>query len=172
MSSGIPSSSRPQDKFYILFLMSFIPTIVFVDCIAIYPASIVPGPLLSLHEFYKATFNDQLVINQPPWFRLFSLVEFLYQLPVAVWAVWALKNKSPKVPATLLVWATVAFGTTMTCLFEFYHNEVMSSQEKSSLIAMYGCYGLLFGAIAADMFCRIQKILSAVAKLSATQKTR
>lgn len=114
-----------------------------IDCIGLYPESIAPRPLLSLHEFYKATFNDQLVINQPPWFHFFSLLELVYQLPVAIWAVWALKNKSPKAPAHLLVWATVAFGTTMTCLFEFYHNAVMSTQEKTSLIAMYGCYGLI-----------------------------
>jgi len=113
------------------------------DCLSLYPPQIVPERLLSLQSWYKDYYNDQLVIRQPPWFRFFSLVEALYQLPISVWSIWALTTKSPKAPTHLLVWAVVCCGTTLTCLFEFYHNELMSNQEKGALIAMYGSYAVI-----------------------------
>jgi len=113
------------------------------DAIPLYPPSLVPAPLLSIHEWYNSFFNDQLMISQPPWFRLFSLIELFYQLPVVIWGVQALATKSPKAPAHLLVWALICFGTTATCLFEFYHNQLMSETEKTRLIAMYGLYALI-----------------------------
>ena len=113
------------------------------DCLSLYPPQIVPEQLLSLQSWYKDYYNDQLVIRQPSWFRFFSLVEALYQLPISVWSIWALTTKSPKAPTHLLVWAVICCGTTLTCLFEFYHNEDMNNQEKGTLIAMYGSYAVI-----------------------------
>ncbi|KAH0579221.1 hypothetical protein H2248_003371 [Termitomyces sp. 'cryptogamus'] len=170
MAVALPPTHRPRDNLYVLFLLSYIPIIIFFDSLQFYPAGLAPGSLLQLHEWYTKHFNDQLVISQPAWFRLFTLTEPLYQLPVAVWAVWALRSKSYNAPANLLLWATVCCGTTITCVFEFYHNQLMSNQEKLVLIAMYGSYALIFGGIGVDMFCRIQKVLKAAAA-PAEQKT-
>jgi hypothetical protein len=113
------------------------------DSIPLYPPSLVPAPLLSAQQWYMTFFNDQLVIAQPPWFHFFSLVEVLYQLPVVLWSIWALATNSHKAPAHLLVWSVVTFGTTATCLYEFYHNQLMSETEKTRLISMYGLYALI-----------------------------
>jgi hypothetical protein len=113
------------------------------DGVPLYPPSLVPAPLLSAQDFYKSFFNDQLVITQPHWFHFFTLVEIFYQLPVVLWGVWALATKSPKAPAHLLIWALVCAGTTATCIFEFYHNQLMTETEKTRLIAMYGLYELI-----------------------------
>lgn len=102
-----------------------------------------PARLLSAQEYYKNFFNDQLVIAQPPWFHLFSLIELLYQLPLVLWGIWALATKSPRAPAHLLVWSVVCFGTTVTCIYEFYHHQMMSETQKTRLIAMYGLYALI-----------------------------
>jgi len=157
----MPSTFRGRDKLYMLFLMSYILAIVFLDALPFYPPSLVPAPLLSTRDWYKTYFNDQLVITQPPWFRFFALAEFLYELPVAIWGIWALSTKSPKAPAHLLVWSVVCAGTTFTCLFEIYHNSGMSGQEKTRLFALYGSYGFIFSLLGTDMFCRIQKTLLA-----------
>ncbi|GLB41168.1 putative membrane [Lyophyllum shimeji] len=172
MSVALPPTHRTRDSLYVLFFMSYIPIVLFVDSIPLYPRSIVPASLLSLHEWYKDHFNDQLVITQPAWFRFFALSEPLYQLPVAAWGIWALRSKSYKALPHLLVWGLVCCGTTLTCLFEFYHNTAMSDNEKLVLSAMYGSYAVIFGVIAADMFCRIQTILGAAARLGEDKKLR
>ncbi|RDB30676.1 hypothetical protein Hypma_005981 [Hypsizygus marmoreus] len=171
MSVSIPPTHRPWDNFYTLFLMSFAPTIIF-DCISLYPRSIVPSALLSVHEWYKVFFNDQLVITQPTWFRAFTLIEGIYEFPLALWGIWALKSQSPEVPARLLIWALVCFSTTFTCLLAIYYDNVMSDSEKWTVIAMYGLYAVIFGIIGLDMYCRIQKILVAATKVVEHDKTR
>ncbi|KAF8237431.1 hypothetical protein L208DRAFT_1389217 [Tricholoma matsutake] len=172
MSSAIPSTSRSHDKFYMYFLISYAATIVFFDSVPLYPPNFVPARLLSAQEYYKNFFNDQLVIAQPPWFHLFSLIELLYQLPLVLWGIWALATKSPRAPAHLLVWSVVCFGTTVTCIYEFYHHQMMSETQKTRLIAMYGLYALIFAIVGADMFCRIQKTLDAAASLGNEKKQR
>ncbi|KAG5642947.1 hypothetical protein DXG03_001865 [Asterophora parasitica] len=163
MSIVIPATHRSRDRLYVLFFLSYIPVIIFFDSLPLWPSGLAPNNLLSLHKWYKNHFNDQLVITQPAWFRLFTLTEPFYQLPVAAWGIWALRSKSLKAPAHLLLWAALTFGTTITCLFEFWHNQLMSEQEKLVLIAMYSSYAVIFGVIGVDMFCRIQKILAAAA---------
>ncbi|KAG5636379.1 hypothetical protein H0H81_008271 [Sphagnurus paluster] len=168
--SSLPPTDRPRDALYALFFASYIPVVLFFDSLPLYPAGLAPKALLSVHEWYQGHFNDQLVITQPPWFRLFTLLEPLYQLPVAAWGIHALRTHSPRAPAHLLLWSALCFGTTITCLFEFYHNEKMSAQEKGTLITMYGSYAVIFGTMMVDMFCRIQKILVAAARTGQDKK--
>ncbi|KAF8066885.1 transmembrane protein 6/97 [Lyophyllum atratum] len=172
MSVSLPPTHRARDSLYVLFFLSYIPIVIFFDSLPLYPSGIAPASLLSLHHWYKTHFNDQLVIAQPAWFRLFTLTEPFYQLPVAAWGIWALRTKSYKAPAHILLWASVCFGTTITCLFEFYHNKLMTDQEKTVLYMMYGSYAIIFGAMGADMFCRIQKVVGAAARLEEDKKTR
>jgi len=167
---SLSSTSRPRDRFYIAFLLTYIPTILAFDCIPLYPVHLVPVALLDTHAWYKSFFNDQLAITLPAWFRFFFAIEACYELPLAIWGVYALSTKSPKAAPHLLVWALVCFGTTATCLFEFYENPLMSGSEKMVIIAIYGSYGLIFGAMAMDMFCRIQKTLVAVDRVMASRK--
>ena len=125
-----------------LLKLTYYFTAVF-DAVPLYPVNIVPAPLLTAQELYKKLFNDQLVATQPPWFHFFTLVEFIYQLPVVLWAIWALSTKSPKAPTHLLVWALVCFITTLTCIYEFYENQVMTETQKTRVIGGYGLYAVI-----------------------------
>jgi len=166
------STYRSRDNLYALFLVSYVLTIIFFDNLPLYPQHLVPPQLLELHTWYKNYYNDQLLITQPPWFRFFSLSEPFYQLPVSIWSVWALTTKNPKAPTHLLVWAVVCCGTTLTCLFEFYHNTLMTDQEKKALFSMYGLYAAIFAGIGLDMFSRIQQILVAASTVQQTKKSQ
>ncbi|KAI5788361.1 transmembrane protein 6/97 [Geopyxis carbonaria] len=150
--------SRPRDTLITLFILSFIPTILFFDILHLYPAHLVPAVLLDTQEWYKTFFNDVLTIHHPAYFAFFKYVEAFYELPVALYAAWALARGggSGGVYAHLLVWAVVCALTTATCVWEYVVSEVMSEQERMVLVGMYGGYGLIFAAIAGDMFCRIQ----------------
>ncbi|KAI5820687.1 transmembrane protein 6/97 [Pyronema omphalodes] len=164
------TTSRPRDKFYILFLISFIPTILFFDSVALYPEHLIPTPLQSLQIFYHSTFHDPLLINRPPWFHFFSLVELFYQFPAAVYIMYLLKKRSYKAAPHTLVWATIAAGTTATCVYEFAVSDEMDNGMKWALGGMYGCYGLIFTIMAGDMFCRISRTLRECARVEDDRK--
>ncbi|KAI5848857.1 transmembrane protein 6/97 [Tricharina praecox] len=170
--SALPPLHRPRDSYYTLFLLSYIPTIILFDSLPLYPPSLIPSSLSSTHTWYLTTFNDPLVRLQPPWFKFFSLAELFYQLPVAAYLAWALGKRAPSAPAHMLVWATLAAFTTATCCWEFYHSTLMTLQQKYMLGGMYGSYGLIFAIMAGDMFCRIQKTVSAAAKMAGQKKVR
>lgn len=61
-----------------------------MDLVPLWPKSILPNLLKNNHEWYLATFNDQLVIKFEPWFTCFVVIEALYQLPMTVWFLFAL----------------------------------------------------------------------------------
>lgn len=82
-----------SDKLYLTFFCLFIPAIALVDLVPFYPPSLVPAPVMALHEFYLDTFNDQLMIKSPPWFVTFALIEACYNFPAAIWLVFAILRR-------------------------------------------------------------------------------
>jgi hypothetical protein len=188
--SAPPPTHRSRDRFYVLFLLSYIPTIVLFDCQPLYPTSLIPAPLAETHEWYLSFFADPLISSQPPWFRFFTLTEFCYQLPMAIYLAHALWKKCSNAPLHMLLWAMWCAGTTATCVYEFYYDTTILLWQKQALSAMYGSYGLIcefsedmrmrtglrcartVAAIAVDMFCRIQKTLSAAATMGVEKKRR
>lgn len=58
-----------------------------MDLQAIYPASSVPGFMLSLKNFYVNTYKDQFFVQTPPFFKMFMWSELLFQAPVMMWAL-------------------------------------------------------------------------------------
>jgi hypothetical protein len=124
---------RPRDRYYKLFLLSFIPTILFFDAQPLYPPNLVPTILSNIQSWYFAVFNDQLLARQPPWFHFFALTEIFYQFPAAVYIVYSLHTRSPGVAPHTIIWATISTFTTATCLYEIYHDAVMTNTQKLML---------------------------------------
>lgn len=58
-----------------------------VDLQSIYPAHLVPSFMVSIKEFYITTYKDQFFISTPPFFKLFTWLELVYQAPVLIWAI-------------------------------------------------------------------------------------
>jgi hypothetical protein len=134
---------RSRDRYYKLFLLSFIPTILFFDAQPLYPPNLVPTILSNIQSWYFAVFNDQLLARQPPWFHFFALTEIFYQFPAAVYIVYSLHTRSPGVAPHTIIWATISTFTTATCLYEIYHDAVMTNTQKLMLGGMYGVYGAI-----------------------------
>ncbi|KAL7274511.1 hypothetical protein RUND412_002593 [Rhizina undulata] len=160
-----PLVSRKRDLIYFTFFCIHVPIILFVDSIPYYPQSLVPQPLKDLHVYYCQTYNDQLVITKPGWFRTFAWVEILYQLPFGIWALVAIKREDPRTPVHLLVFSVICAITTLPCLVEFYDNQAMSWDEKKTVWAFYSPYFVLFTLMGLDMIFRIQKTLVAASTL-------
>lgn len=68
-----------------------------VDCLHLWPTWLSSSPYLPfftagryLHDFYIATYQDKLVLEQPDWFVVFTWCELLFHLPVCAAVVWGL----------------------------------------------------------------------------------
>lgn len=99
-----------------------------------------PAPLARTQEWYLSTFHDPLLGKQPPFFRFFIIAEVVYLLPTAVYLVRALRCRSPKAPAHMLVWATLAAFTTATCCWEIAASAQITPAQKWILGGLYGSY--------------------------------
>jgi hypothetical protein len=163
--------SRPRDKYYFYFLVSYLPLILcnefpppsppppyhcntrltffrtsVIDTLPLYSPKFIPRILNDLHEWYKSYFNDQLAIAQPSWYIFYLLIEVGYQLPVGAWAAyqWGISDKpSTRVFPHMLLWSFLGVITTSTCIAHFYGNKLMTAQDKVVLSAMFGSYGLI-----------------------------
>jgi hypothetical protein len=61
-----------------------------VDLAPLYPDSLRPAFITELRKYYIATFRDQFFIAPPAWFDLYIWMEFLYHVPLSIWAIGAL----------------------------------------------------------------------------------
>lgn len=167
--------SRPRDKYYFYFLVSYLPLILLIDTLPLYSPKFIPRILNDLHEWYKSYFNDQLAIAQPSWYIFYLLIEVGYQLPVGAWAAyqWGISDKpSTRVFPHMLLWSFLGVITTSTCIAHFYGNKLMTAQDKVVLSAMFGSYGLIFGGMALDFFGRILSVLETEEDSKKAKKTK
>lgn len=83
-----------------------------------------------------------------PWFRTYSYMEALYQLPLILWAIPALLRNSPYIPLHLLVFAVHVSITTLTCFVEMRSWEELKEDEggwKRGVGGLGGMYGVYLG---------------------------
>lgn len=145
--------SRPHDvTIYAPFLISFLLMATLFDCIPLYPASLVPAPMASVHAWYIDFFNDFLIREQPSWFKSFSITELVFEVPICWWAASQLrrlasaeggKEGKGRVYPVLVVWGTVCAYTTWICVIEYAKSAALSEQERWILISMFGGYGAI-----------------------------
>ncbi|SLM33713.1 Transmembrane protein 6/97 [Lasallia pustulata] len=82
-----PVWTRKRDFLYLIFFLIHIPTVLFVDLYAIYPAPLRLQFMTDLRTYYIRTYRDQFSISPPAWFTAYMWMEALYHLPMSVWAV-------------------------------------------------------------------------------------
>ena len=53
----------------------------------LYPTRLIPTLLTDIRKWYIATYNDRFFTDPPRWFTLFTVMEAVYHVPVAVTSV-------------------------------------------------------------------------------------
>ncbi|CZT06234.1 uncharacterized protein RAG0_12032 [Rhynchosporium agropyri] len=151
--------SRKRDLVYFVHFSISLPLMFLVDMQALYPVSIVPGFMKALKFYLINTHHDQFFIDPPAWFRAFIWTEFLYQAPVMIWSLGALRRSSPRLPVVLLPYALLVFVTTATCMYEYSFWEI-PFQHKIDLTTLYGPYLALSAFMFVDMWIRLNNIVN------------
>lgn len=57
------------------------------DLTQFYPTWLRPAFTVAIEEKYIEDYRDRFFIDPPLWFRGFSVLEGLYQLPLCLWAI-------------------------------------------------------------------------------------
>ena len=127
-----------------------------IDGLPFYPARLYEPPGSPLHFFhtlrqdYIATYNDPIVqwtadAGRDSWIPLFTRLEMLFQLPVALFAAYRLGGRRAGTRGSdellFLVYALETALTTLTCLHNvlWWDDAVYSAEVKNAIIfQVYG----------------------------------
>jgi len=134
----LPLSTRKIDIFHILFL-SFIVFLALsttfphphphphpppqtnpspaIDLVPLYPIALWPYTSI-FYEYFRTTFNDPLYFKDPPFFRLYTILEAVYTVPISLWSIRGLIQDDKNTPLNLLVLATHLLSSTAVCFVE------------------------------------------------------
>ena len=102
-----------------------------VDLVALLPESLwVPPssplhPLHALREYYTVTYQDLYFLTpweaQPRFFRLYTILELVFQLPAVLWTLRGFlgsKGTTPGVELMSIVYGVQCALTTLTCIYD------------------------------------------------------
>ena len=117
-----------------------------VDLVAFLPDNLwVPSaaplhPLHTLREFYTTTYQDLYFLT--PWadqlrfFRFFSILELVFQLPAVLWVLARFRGKgtTPGVELVCIVYGVQCALTTATCIYDCWGWEGYEWEVKRVLI--------------------------------------
>lgn len=143
-----PTRNR-LDYLYITFFTISLVSMLLIDLVHLLPPSLwIPPtsplhPLHTLRTFYTTTYQDLYFLtpwsSQPRFFRLFTILELVFQLPAATWILrrfYASKGKGTTVGLELVC---VLYGvecalTTATCIYDCWGWEGYAWEVKRVLI--------------------------------------
>ncbi|KAF8460380.1 transmembrane protein 6/97 [Kalaharituber pfeilii] len=177
MSSAavVPLTKRRVDLLYFAFFLHMVPIMLFIDSAPFLPAQYVLPPFRAIHAYYATTYRDPLQATQPAWFFFFAMTEFLFQLPLGVWALWAIPKDHQLVPlgvvsyASLAAWSTWASVAQILAWDDGVGGKAFGWVEKGRLAGLYGGYGVAFTLMAIHMSWRIAQKLK-IASLAEERK--
>ncbi|KAF2864478.1 hypothetical protein K470DRAFT_208393, partial [Piedraia hortae CBS 480.64] len=156
--------ARKLDTLYLVYFLIHIPIILLVDIAPLY-GRFSPTALVQLREWYVARYADRFFITPPFWFKVFTLFELVYHLPLSCWAVtqlWSRRN-SGRFYLHLLVYAVQTTITTATCMVDMLAWEDFKG-STAALVALYLPYLVLPIVMAIDMFARLSAMLEGKGK--------
>ncbi|EMC93208.1 hypothetical protein BAUCODRAFT_230797 [Baudoinia panamericana UAMH 10762] len=154
-----PITSRWRDIIYLIFFTIHIPVMFCVDLYPLYPTSLRPAFLDNIRRFYIETYYDQNFVTPAAWFTLYMWMEFLYHVPLSVWAIGALLRDDSKLPIHLLIFAVQTAITTSTCIADYLSWSTISSAQKVELGKLYVPYLALSVFMGVDMYARLNAAL-------------
>lgn len=118
-----------------------------VDLVALLPESLwVPpsSPLHALHalrSYYTTTYQDLYFLtpwpSQPRFFRFFTILELIFQLPAAVWILRRFlgsKGTTPALELMCIVYGVECALTTATCIYDCWGWEGYAWEVQRVLI--------------------------------------
>ncbi|PKS07382.1 hypothetical protein jhhlp_005984 [Lomentospora prolificans] len=170
-----------RDYLYLTFFSISVVSMFLVDLVEFVPHSLwVPdsSPLHFLHllrAFYTNTYHDLFLstpwAQQPTFFRLFTLLELVYQLPSALWILRRFSldaregtasgktgGTTPALELMCLVYGVQCGLTTLTCIYDCLHweGELYTWDVKKELIfKLYMPWFLIPLGMSLDMYVRI-----------------
>ncbi|CCF32134.1 hypothetical protein CH063_04578 [Colletotrichum higginsianum] len=169
-----------RDSAYLVISSIQLSAILLVDLVPFYPSSLYADPSAPLHflqvirDFYISTYNDPYFVTPhdglPSWFKLFTYLEIVYQLPMAVWMVYRFSGRTGTTPGfelAVLVFAVECALTTLTCIYDTLHWDpaVYSQAQKNVFIFnLYGPWVVMPALMGLDMWMRILGRLQAGGK--------
>lgn len=152
------------DKFYLVYFLLHIPITVLIDSNIVVPDEHRLAISKSILEFHISTNNDILLINNPLWFKLFGLVELVFQLPLFFYCSLLLyKQVSKSYYVYMIIYGFNASFTTFVCLGYIYFEGIasnMSNFEIYNLLAIYSPYLFIPLVMLVDYSKRTIKLLN------------
>ncbi|KAF9315142.1 hypothetical protein BG003_003466 [Podila horticola] len=145
-SHRVPLTARPKDLAMFVYFMAHIPTTILVDIVPIYPSFIqsLVKPLMDLQVWYVENLRDPLMADRELiWFNTFVHLEALVQLPIFIYAAWALYNNKRSVALLICVYAAHVITTVVPCLTTLALGKSsdfpfeVSSDQRTILLSLY-----------------------------------
>ncbi|KAG0043289.1 hypothetical protein BGZ83_011632 [Gryganskiella cystojenkinii] len=115
----VPLSARPKDLTMFVYFASHIPTTMLMDIVPLYPSFIQAHiqPLVKFTEYYIETYRDPFMADKSLiWFRTFLHLEGLIQLPIFIYAAWALYHNRKSAALWICIYSAHVVTTVLPCL--------------------------------------------------------
>ncbi|KAF9326690.1 hypothetical protein BG006_009905 [Podila minutissima] len=145
-SHRVPLTARPKDLAMFVYFLVHIPATVLMDVVPLYPSFIqaLIKPLMDLQVWYVENLRDPLMADRELiWFNTFLHMEALIQLPIFIYAAWALYNNKRSVALLICVYAAHVITTVIPCLTTVALGKStdfpfdVSSNQRTILLSMY-----------------------------------
>ncbi|KAK1446466.1 hypothetical protein CCUS01_12431 [Colletotrichum cuscutae] len=162
-----------RDSAYLVISGIQLTAMLLVDLVPFYPSALYAAPSSPLHflqvlrDFYISTYNDPFFTasheNLPSWFKLFTYIEIVYQLPMAAWMVYRFSRNTGTTAGfelAVLVFCVECALTTLTCIYDVFHWDpaVYSQAQKNVFVFnLYGPWVVIPALMGLDMWLRILK---------------
>ncbi|KEZ40551.1 hypothetical protein SAPIO_CDS8462 [Scedosporium apiospermum] len=181
MASSSSTTRNWRDSLYLAFFFISFASMFLVDLVHFIPHSLWVPPSSPLHflqqirNFYTSTYHDLFLLTpwpqQPTFFRLFTILELVYQLPAVAWILrryfrdgreGAVAGKTggttPALELACLVYGVQCALTTLTCIYDCleWEGELYTWEVKKELIfKLYMPWFLIPLGMSVDMYLRI-----------------
>ncbi|KAF2201083.1 hypothetical protein GQ43DRAFT_395083, partial [Delitschia confertaspora ATCC 74209] len=121
---------RKRDLVYLIYFVIHLPIMLAFDLTHLYPSFLQFPWMSALQRWYVGMYGDRFFYDAPVWFPIYSAMELLYHIPLALYAIPALLRNSPYLPLHLLVYAVQVSITTLTCLAEMMGWEELEEWQR------------------------------------------
>ncbi|KAK2463596.1 hypothetical protein APHAL10511_004347 [Amanita phalloides] len=140
-----PLTSRPLDLLYFCFFLIHVPATLLLDIQHLYPTKLVPLFIRALPHLYLKMSNDPLVggvsgyfgtnTDHFLWFKCFTVLEVVFQLPVFFLGMRGLYNDSRTIYVLLTIYGASTATTTLPCVAVIFQTPTTTASTIAQKIA-------------------------------------
>lgn len=164
-SNAQPIWSRKRDLFYVVFLFLVVFLALTIDLVPLYPVEL-PSWATILYDYFRINYNDPLYEKDPPFFRLYVIIEAVFSVPTCIWAIRGLIQDDKMVPAYLLVLATHLVTSTLVCLVEILGTHDWPKDDIKKNVPGYVGFFAIATCLWLDMFLRVKATMTRKMKVN------